>query len=156
MGASAFLFVQLQRPGPRVISQPNCLVQCLALRDISRSGCVAENMPLRQLILYLSELNRHFYFSCCVAKYATLSVCLMPIGGPQDAGQLTAATGSRVLRLASATGASAFLFVQTPAASSLGHKPTQLRGKKRHFAGPSYARQSWTAASAFLHQISFR
>jgi len=41
-------------------------------------------------------------------------------------------------------------FVQTSAPSSSGHKPTQLCGKERHFAVPSYARRSWIGASAFL------
>ena len=39
-----------------------------------------------------------------MAKNATLLVCLMPVEGPQDAGQLTVATGSRVFRLASSFG----------------------------------------------------
>ena len=52
LAASAFLGVQLQ---------------CLALRDVSHSGCAAENTPLRQIVLHLSELNRHFTF--LVQKY---------------------------------------------------------------------------------------
>ncbi|WP_223636895.1 hypothetical protein [Planococcus sp. 4-30] len=58
-------------------------------------------------------------------------------------------TASRACR--SLTAASAFLVVLTPAPSSLGQKPALLYGKERRFAGPSYARQSYTGASAFPH-----
>ena len=33
-------------------------LQCLALRDVSHSGCAAEEMPLRQIVLCLSEVRR--------------------------------------------------------------------------------------------------
>ena len=46
--------------------------------------------------------------------------------------------------------APAFSFVQLQVSSSSAHKPTQRRGKGRHSAGLSYARQSYTGASAFL------
>ena len=46
-----FSIVQLRRPAPR---------------DVSHSGCAAENMPLRQIILHLSELNRHLSISVCI------------------------------------------------------------------------------------------
>jgi len=73
--------------------------------------------------------------SGCAAKNAASPVRLMPI------------ESTRALSL---------FFVQAPAPSSLGHKPTQLCGKVRHFAGLSYARQSYTGASAFLPSIHYK
>src|SRR5690606_17544110 len=46
----------------------------------------------------------------CVAKNATLLVCLMPVEGLQDAGQLTVATRCRAFRLASVGGHLRFSF----------------------------------------------
>src|SRR5688572_15219838 len=74
----------------------------------------------------------------------------VPVEGPQDAGQLTVATRCRAFRLASVGGHLRFSYCPASAPSSLGHKPSQLCGKMRRFAGPSYARQSYTGAYAFL------
>ena len=54
-------------------------------------------------------------------------------------------------RIAALLAACAFRIVQTPAPSSSGHKPTQRRGRERHFAGLSYARQSYMGAYAFRY-----
>ncbi len=53
-----------------------------------------------------------------------------------------AASANRLKPVGSTWALPLFYVVQTPAPSSLGHKPTQLRGKERHTAGLSNARQS--------------
>src|SRR5690606_14896665 len=54
--ASAFLLVQLRKPGSRVISQP---------------GYAAENTPLRRSVLCLSNLNGFLSFSFHTAQYTS-------------------------------------------------------------------------------------
>ncbi len=109
-----------------------------------------QRTPLRQIVLCPAELHGRFRFSMsrlqrpalwvisqpsAVAKSATLLDCLMP---------------------GRATWALSLFFVQAPAPNSLGHKPTQRRGKERHSSGLSYARQSYMGAFAFLftHSVS--
>src|SRR5690606_5953501 len=87
-------------------------------------------------------------FSFVVLEFELLKR-LTPVGGPQDVGQLTVATGSRDLRLASLKRPSSLLAYPAAVARFSGHKSTQRRGKDRHSAGSPYACRILTAILAF-------
>src|SRR5690606_4018323 len=53
---------------------------------------------------------------------------LTPVGGPQDVDQVTAATGSRVLRFPSLNGRFHFSIVQLQRSAPRGHKSLRLCG----------------------------
>ena len=116
-----FLLSRLQQPAPRVASA---------------FPAMAEVRPYRQGFQRLSRLNGCFRFSVSRLQRPALWVISHSGYAAKDA-----ASPDRLTPVRAEQALSLFYVGQTPAPSSLGHKPTQLRGKKRHTAVLSYARQ---------------
>ena len=83
MAVSAFLIIQLQRPGSRVISQP---------------GCAAENTPLCQIVLCPSNLHGSLRISLVMAEiefFAELVFAEYPAGIRVDHFEFVVQVGNR-------------------------------------------------------------